>query len=59
MYQSLIMINSDFTLDKNCYPETFLENYKFEIKKKKLKLLITDNLESSDDDDSEEEETSE
>ena len=49
----LIVIYSVFKSSKNYYQPTLLEESKYKIKEKKIKLFITDYLESSCDDDSE------
>ena len=35
-------------IDKKCYPQTFLEEYKYKIKNDKIENLINDDLSSSD-----------
>ena len=44
---SLIMLDSVVRVNKKYYPQTLLEECKYERKKTKMKNLINDNLESS------------
>ena len=48
---SLIMLDSVVEVKKKHYPQTFLEEWKYESKKTKLKNPINDELESSSSDD--------
>ena len=53
-YLSLIMLEYFHRMNNKYNPQTFLEECKYEIKKKKMKSLISDlNLSSSDETDSE------
>ena len=47
---SLIILDSVLRVNKIYYPETFLEKWKREIKKTKMKNLINDELEPSSSD---------
>ena len=47
---SLIMLNSAVRVNKKHYPQTLLEQCKYEIKKTKVENLINDDLESSSSD---------
>ena len=44
---SLIMLDSVIRLNKNYYPQTLLEEFKYEIKKNKMENLINDDLDLS------------
>ena len=47
------MIDSVFRIDKSCYTQAFLEEYKYAFKEKKMTKYITDDIEiSSDEEDS-------
>ena len=53
----MILIDSVYIKDKNCYPQVFLEKYRHIARKKKKSFFITDNIEicsdvSGDPDDS-------
>ena len=37
------MLDSVIRINKKCYPQTLLEEYKYKIKKNKIKSLINDN----------------
>ena len=56
VFLSVIVINSVFKSGKNCYPQIFLEEWKYSIKEKKIKSFIKYDLESSSVHDSGEEE---
>ena len=47
---SLIMLDSVIRVNKNYYPQTFLEECKYEIKKNKMENFISDDLDSSSSD---------
>ena len=47
------MIDSIFRTGKNCYPQVFLEEYKYVVKEKKMPEYITDDIEISSDSDRE------
>ena len=47
---SLIMLDPVITANKKYYPQTLLEECKYEIMKKKMENLINDNLELSSSD---------
>ena len=47
---SLIMLDSVIRENKKCYPQTLLEEYKYEIKKNKMENLIKDDLDPSSSD---------
>ena len=47
---SLIMLDSVFRVSKKYYPQTFLEECKYKIKKKKMENLINDDLDLSSSD---------
>ena len=51
----LIMLDSVIRANKKYYPQTLLEECKYEIKKNKMKNLINDNLDPSSSDDSDSE----
>ena len=53
---SLIMLESVIKMGKKNYPQTFLEECKYEIKKKKTKYLINDDFDPSSSDESDNEE---
>ena len=53
--QSLTVIDSVFKLGKNYFPQAFLEECKYKIKKKEIKSFINDDLENFSDDDFEKE----
>ena len=44
------MIDSVFRIDKSCYTQAFLEEYKYAFKEKKMTKYITDDIEISSDD---------
>ena len=46
---SVILINSVFRAGKNCYPEVFLQECKYDVKEKKIPKYITDDIEISSD----------
>ena len=48
---SLIMLNSVVKVNKKYYPQTLLEECKYEIKKNKMESFINDELEPSSSDD--------
>ena len=48
---SLIMLDSVIGVNKKYYPQTLLEECKYEIKKTKMENLINDDLEPSSSDD--------
>ena len=50
---SLIVLESITKISKKYYPQTLLEEYKYEIKKIKTENLINDNFDSSSKSDSE------
>ena len=52
---SLIMLDSIVTVKKKYYPQTLLEECKYEIKKTKMENLINDDLEKSSSDESDDE----
>ena len=52
---SLIMLDSVVRVNKKCYPQTLLEECKYEIKNNKMENLINDNLDSSSSADSDRE----
>ena len=52
---SLIMLDSAIRANKRCYPQTFLEECKYEIKKSKMENLINDDLDPSSSDESDSE----
>ena len=52
---SLIMLDSVIRKNKKCYPQTLLEEYKYEIKKNKMENLIKDDLDPSSSDGSDSE----
>ena len=54
---SLIMLDSVIKASKKYYPQTLLEECKYEAKKRKMKNLINDKLESSSSDDETDNET--
>ena len=54
---SLIMVDSVIKATKKYYPQTLLEECKYEAKKRKMKNLINDKLESSSSDDETDNET--
>ena len=47
---SLLMLGSLIRVSKKCYPQTLLEECKYEIKKTKMKNLINDDLDLSSSD---------
>ena len=47
---SVILINSVFKIDKNYYPQVYLEKCKFVFKEPKLSNYITDDINTSSDD---------
>ena len=47
---SLIMLDSVITVSKKYYPQTFLEERKYEIKKNKMENLINDDIDLSSSD---------
>ena len=49
------MLDSVIRVNKKYYPQTLLEEYKYEIKKNKMENLISDDLDSSSSDESENE----
>ena len=50
-YLSIIMLDSVVKVKKKYYPQTLLEECKYEIKKTKMENLIDDELEASSSDD--------
>ena len=50
---SLIILDSVIRANKKYYPQTLLEECKYEIKKNKMENLINDDLSSSDESDNE------
>ena len=50
---SVILINSVFRADKNYYPQVFLEECKYVVKKKKIPKYIIDDIEVSSNSDRE------
>ena len=44
------MIDSVYRKEKDCYPQVFLEEYKYVVKEKKMSKFITDDKEISSDD---------
>ena len=52
---SLIIIDSDITTNKKCYPQTLLEECKYEITKNKMENLINDDLDTNSSDESDNE----
>ena len=53
---SLIMLDSVVRVNKKYYPQTLLEECKYEITKNKIENLINDDLDSSSSDESDNEE---
>ena len=49
---SIIMLDSVIKAKKKYYPQTLLEEYKYELKKIKMENLIDDDLEKSSSDES-------
>ena len=49
------MLDSVIRVNKKYYPQTLLEEYKYEIKKNKMENLISDDLDASSSDESENE----
>ena len=49
---SIIMLDSVIKAKKKCYPQTFLEECKYEHKKSKMEKFLDDDLEKSDCDES-------
>ena len=49
------MLDSVIRVNKKYYPQTLLEEYKYEIKKNKMENFISDDLDSSSSDESENE----
>ena len=49
------MLDSVIRVNRKYYPQTLLEEYKYEIKKNKMENLISDDLDSSSSDESENE----
>ena len=49
------MLDSVIRVNKKYYPQTLLEEYKYEIKKNKMENLISDDLDSSSSNESENE----
>ena len=52
---SLIMLDSVIRVNKNNYPQTPLQEWEYEIKKNKMEILISDDLDSSSCDESDNE----
>ena len=52
---SLIMLDSVLKINKKYYPQTLLEECKYEIKKTKMENLLNDDLEKSSSDESDDE----
>ena len=50
-YLSIIMLDSVVKVKKKYYPQTLLEECKYEIKKTKMENLVDDELEASSSDD--------
>ena len=46
-YLSLIMLDSVIKVNKKCHPQTLLKEFKYEIKKNKLRNFINDDLDLS------------
>ena len=43
----MLILDSIIGVNKNCYPQTLLEEFKYEIKKTKIENLINEDLEPS------------
>ena len=52
---SLIMLDSVFRINKKCYRQTLLEDWKYEIKKNKMENIINEDLDLSSSDESDNE----
>ena len=46
------MLDSVIRVNKKRYPQTLLEEFKYEVKKNKMEILINDDLDPSSSDDS-------